>query len=194
MKTPKATLPVLLFVLAGLLYTGCNRKDYYYILMPPHAIGSSNSTPVIDGDTLSYKEMYINVTIPGQQVNLAGMFSLPGNSAYALSIKQPENILLEKIKNIRLRPLSGYNSNYAALDDISASCTFASFSQSTEMLTKDSMLTYLDGFNLVTTEMTFVIRLKEPPSDVSKQQFIVEIITEGSSLLADTTQNMILTF
>lgn len=194
MKLRKLIHPVLALTLGAMLYTGCNRKDYYYILMPPHAICISNSAPIVDGDTSSYKEMHIAVTIPGRQVDLASRFSLPSNAAYALSVKESEHRLLEKIKDIRVRPISGYNSKYAALEDISASCIFASFSQSTEMLTKDSMLTYLDAFNLGTTEMTFVIRLNEPPSDVTKQQFIVELVTEGESILTDTTQNMTLTF
>src|SRR5690606_19134308 len=76
------------------------------------------------------------------------------------------------------------------LDEMTASCTFALFSTSPDTIHKDALISQMNRCRSGIPLLSFVIRITDAPSDVSSQQFIVEIITEDNASLADTTQHI----
>jgi|GEM_PF-4044288 len=195
MKLRKLIHPVLALTVGAMLYTGCNPESDTYIFAQPSAIAYVGLFPVPDGGAVSLESLHFEVSIPTQLVHFASAATLPGNLAYATSIYQPPPVLLEKIKDIRIRPLTAYNSKYAALDDMSDAVGFTIHTRPNDTVSKD---VFLMGNNnaisgLSDVSLHFQLWLKEPPSDGGAvKQFIIEIITDTNSKLADTTQSFIL--
>ncbi|MCB0697992.1 MAG: hypothetical protein KDC07_11540 [Chitinophagaceae bacterium] len=184
--------PVILLSAVAMLYTGCGRKNISFIYLPPHVAVFTGNEPVPDDGTASASAMYIDVYIPTQDVGYVFNYLLPGNAAYALSLPEQRHIPLEQITDICVRPLSAYNSRYAALDDMSATCSFSVLQDQSSTISKDSLLNYRNSFMDEGLYTRFRIWLNESPSDISKQQFIVELITTDDARLADTTQTITL--
>lgn len=182
MKTPKATLPVLLFVLAGLLYTGCDGTSNAYIYLPPNV-----SVLTLDNDkSVTSENLVIEVKIPVREVDIAAI-SLSGNKAYAKKLPIP----IDKIEDIRIRPISSFNNQYKALDDISPLCQFAYDRDLTDTLSKQELIKVINDIHIRGT-ISFYIYLKQAPVDTKQQQFIIELITDKNARTADTTETFTL--
>lgn len=188
MKTTKAILPVFLLVLAGMFYTGCDGTSYAYIYLPPDVTILNKKALITGGYTANSQDLIIEVRVPVREVVITGRWSLPGNKAYAK--KSP--IPIDKITDIRIRPLSGYNKVYAALDDISPLCLFANDRDITDTTSKEQMIKTINNIYIQGT-ISFYIKLKQPPTDTKQQQFIVELITDKNARTSDTTEIITLT-
>jgi len=155
--------------------------------------------PVPELNTVSFDGLYIEVNIPVQTVEVANIFSLPGNVVYAYKPSPVTPIALEKITDIRIRPLNDYNTTYPAFNDMTAACTFvtSTIKAYADTLSKEELISSLDNiqseFESSFHQGQFYIQLNEPPSGIREQQFIIELITDKNSRLADTTQPIILT-
>lgn len=200
MNLKKLIQPIVWLTFVFLLYTGCRRAATKYIYMNPQAMAMLTTGPVPEMNTVSYAGLYIEVNIPTQAVQVAGLLSLPGNIAYAFQPGDPPPpIGLEKITDIRIKPLNDYNATYPAFSDMLAGCTFVTTTMAAfaDTLSKEEIISNMDHhddrirFN--SPHGPFYIKLNEPPTGTGEQRFIIELITDKNSLLADTTQPIILT-
>jgi len=186
---------ILLFTvtLAFILYTGCIKGRKYIFTQPSATVFASNGrTVVMHTSTVSVQDMSIVLRVNMQDVKVAGL-QLPGNYAYATSFKEPAPFPLEKITDIRVRPLHAYNDGYGMLDDISEICTFSYNAEGNDTISEGSVI---EGINLADDRIGMhdvYIYLQDPPAGVHTQQFVVELITDNNSRLADTTVKFILT-
>lgn len=186
--------PFFLLTLTFIVYTGCNRKPAKYIYMPPSAILFTNMVAVPEASVVSVDRVNIELRLNTQEIQLAGIGDLPGNQAYALTIKEPQPIALEKIQDIHIRPLHTYNNSYGTSQDLSETCSYSYDQGGTDTTTKQNMLDAINsGGTLGTRSNIFYIHFNEPPSGRQVQQFVVEVITDKNSRLADTTVEFILT-
>lgn len=188
------TRPFILLTLTFMLYTGCSRKPAKYIYMPPSAILFTNMVAVPEESVVPVERVNIELRLNTQVIQVAATSFLPRNSAYALSLKEPSLIPLEKIQDLHIRPLYDYNSSYAAMDDISNTCTYSYSQSGGDSVSKQEMLQNFNAGGLYGTRSpVFYIHFSEPPRNYHVQQFIVEVITDKNSRLADTTVEFILT-
>lgn len=188
--------PLVLLTVICLLYSGCERKGKKFIFVRPAATVFSKlatyPVPVTDTTKVAMQDMSIYVVVNIQEINVAGI-QLPGNSAYALSIKEPDPIPLERINDIRVRPVYAYNDGYNAMDDISAICTFSRTHTGMYTVSKEEILEGINHAGRYVSGHYFYIFLKEPPSGMQQQQFVIELITDNNGRLADTTGEFFLT-
>lgn len=188
MKTIKATLPVFILVLAGMLYSGCDGTSYAYIYLPPDVILLNKKALITGGYTAKSQDLVFEVNVPVREVVVAARRSLPGNKAYAK--KSP--IPIDKIVDIRIRPLFAYNNQYEALEDISPLCLFANDRALIDTALKEQMIKTINNIYIEGT-ISFYIKLKQAPIDTKQQQFIIELITDKNARTSDTTEIITLT-
>ena len=186
--------PFLILTITFMIYTGCNHKPIKYIYMPPDATLFTNNVPLPESSVVSIDRVNIELRLNTQAIDLAATNILPTNSAYALSIKEPALIPLEEIQDLHIRPVYDYNSTYAAMDDISETCTYSYSQSGSDSVSKQEMINNFNAGGMYGTgTLVFYIHFSEPPRNYHAQQFIVEIITDKNSRLADTTLEFILT-
>ena len=190
----KFSIPV--FILA-LLYTGCTREGLKYVYKAPALIpyafyDYANNNPVIEKGTVSVNNLSFEISFQYQQIKTASVV-LPGNAAYALSIKEPIPVPLEKIIAINIKPLTDYSSNSPARTNMNDRCTFHYSSAADDTTT---LANIIDGLNNPEYSQynRVYFRLKDAPSDIqSPHRFIIEIITDNNSRLADTSTALYIT-
>lgn len=185
--------PFFLLTLTFIVYTGCNRKPAKYIYMPPSAILFTNTVPVPESSIVPVDRVNIELRLNTQEIQVAIADYLPRNSAYALKITHPGPIPVEKVEDVHIRPLHLYNNDYRAMEDLSESCSYSYDHMRRDTLSKQHMLDAINSGYMNVGASPFYIHFNEPPSGKHVQQFIVEIITDKNSRLADTTLEFILT-
>lgn len=199
MNLNKLIQPAILLTFVFLLYTGCKRAATRYIYLNPTAMATLTTGPIPEFNTVSFAGLFIEVNTLTQTVEVASNFSLPGNLAYATSIRIPTPIALEKITDLRIRPLYDYNATYPANSDMTNACLFVNSSSQlyVDTFSKEELIASIcnvqSEFESSFRQGPFYIKLNEPPSGTREQQFIIELITDKHSRLADTTQPIILT-
>lgn len=184
---PTATLTIAL-----LLYTGCYTKQDRYLYLSP-IVGLSRITSDIglekelsEKEYIAYDSLNIKVNILTKSINIASI--LPSsNAAYALTIQPPTLTPVEKINKINVRPTNYYDSAHLAYSDITAFCTFIILGDTTDM---QGAINYLNNPPDLHGEHipAFTIKLKQPPALLVEQHFIIELLTDNNSKLADTSQ------
>jgi len=188
------TRPFFVLTIILMIYTGCNRKPVKYIYMPPNATLYTNNVPLPESSVVPVDRVNIELRLNTQVIQVATTNILPANSAYALSIREPALIPLEEIQDLRIRPVYDYNSTYVSMDDISETCTYSYSQSGTDSVSKQEMIDNFNAGGIYSTgRLVFYINFSEPPRNYHAQQFIVEIITDKNSRLADTTVEFILT-
>lgn len=187
------TRPFILLTLTFMLYTGCSRKPAKYIYMPPSAILFTNMVPVPEESVVPVERLNIEMRLKTQEIQVAIADYLPHNSAYALKIDHPGPIPLEKVEDVRILPLHLYNNNYGAMADLSETCSYSYDQMRRDTLTKQTLLEAFNSGYMNVGASPFYIHINEPPTGRYVQQFIVEVITDKNSRLADTTVEFILT-
>lgn len=186
----RCTFPLILF----LLYTGCGRKAGRFIYMPPNAILFTNQVAVPASSVVPLDRLNIQLSMNMQEIQTAFNNYIPGSQVYATTIKEPIPIVLEKLRDIRIRPVYDYNSRYRALDDISHTCTFSYSHSGEDSVSKQDILEDFTNAEFAFYGLNHVyIHFNEPPGAYHVQQFVVELITESNTILGDTTVEFILT-
>lgn len=186
--------PFFLLTATFMIYTGCNRKPIKYIYMPPGATLFTNNVPLPESSVVPLDRINIELRLNTQEIQLATTNILPANSAYALSVREPVLVPLEEIHDLHIRPVYDYNSIYTSMDDISETCTYSYSQSGGDSVSKQEMLRNFNAGGLYGTRSpVFYIHFNEPPRNYHVQQFIVELITDKNSRLADTTVEFILT-
>lgn len=190
--------PFITCLLIAVLYTGCTRTPVRYTLTQPIiAPATISNSSVPPGQPYSFSDFSLRVTVPVRDIQTACNFSLPGNAAYATTIYIPDPILIDKIEELHIYTLNAYNNNYVANTDITSICTF---NRNTAIQSIDEIIEGLnneygsfgDG-SIDERYRSFNIELNESPSSSGDQQFIIELITDKNSRLADTTGTFTLT-
>lgn len=188
-------VPFILLTTICVLYTGCGIKDRKVIFKRPTVTAFTGSgtypAPVGSSSAVATQDLSINVYVNVMEIQVAGP-QLPGNTAYALSIKEPAMIPVEKITDIKIRPLYAYNDKFKANADISEICEFSHGYTSGDSVSKEVIIEAINHIGRYVDDRDLYIFLKEPPSHEHKQQFIVELITDNKARLADTTVEFVL--
>lgn len=161
--------------------------------MPPSAILFTDMVPVPESSVVPIDRVNIELRLNTQEIQVAIADYLPHNSAYAWTKYVPSPIPLEKLEDVCIRPLHLYNNNYGAMEDLSETCSFSYDQMRRDTLSKQHILDAINSGYYNTESHTFYIHFNEPPTGRHVQQFIVEMITDKNTRLADTTTAFILT-
>lgn len=124
-------------------------------------------------DTLNFDQFYFGLEF---EFTLVAQRSAFGNNLYALQLREPGYINVDKIKEIRLITLYPYNQFTAGSD---ASSLLSGGAAAIDALNQEMENRY--------TQFNVELALNTPPDHTSRQQFVVELISENNTILRDTT-------
>lgn len=162
--------------------SGCRRTEYAYFFkdVKVGALGQKTDTSLSQiqkgGDTCLFQSLSFSLSF---QFNvLAGKNNGIDNSLYAFQPGNNHFDNIDKIKSIRLINLFPYNQ-------------FSEGSNITELIEDTAGLRYNLNQELsepATEPYRYIeFKLKSPPGQLSKQQFVLELVSENNTLLRDTT-------
>jgi hypothetical protein len=182
-------------ILCLLFFTGCGGGEYTYVYLKPDVHATSIYNPVVlaEMDLVRNEGFLLNVGLQKHTVRVAGLTDIFVNRAYAFSPSYKYITPAEPITDIRVLPLYSYGSVTAGTD-ISSTCIF--------LQTRNDTLTETEVINMLNNDVSerFSESLLDkvlimPHISITTsitQQFVIELITEKNSRLADTTLPVVL--
>lgn len=197
----KKLIALLYFMVGGslIMFTlslmGCEAGRYKFI----YKIGQSIflQTDQYNGqttvtDTVQFENMILEQNL-SYEILTAANLHLDNNTLYAWQYGNPSYTPVEKLTEIKIYTLNGYNSVYSTGSEITANCKFFTNNDDYNSNENDSSATWvLKQLNKTLSSSSIegrpiYIFFTQPPSSGSLQQFEIDIRTENNEILRQTT-------